>query len=171
MFSVIRLIGENSFDHRHSVHCEGSRLVGANVGGIAHGFTSGEMANEVLVCQHLLGGKCETDGDGQGQSLGHGHHHNGDSNNEGVERVVKDGDVREVVGLDVELDEHHGNEGGRRSRNAHVSNHGGHVVEFFLQGRLVLLLLEVALDDAPLGVSAHGNGEELSRPRRGSAAR
>ena len=152
-------VGEPPPDDRHAVLRQRPRLVAADVGGVAHGLARVEVADEVLVGQHLLGGVGQTDGDGEGQSFGDGDDDDGDADDEGVEGEVEHRHVVQVRRPDDQLDDQHGGEGGQRGRDADVADEGGHGVELLLQRGLLLLLLEVGLDDAPLRVPADGRGD------------
>ena len=148
----------------HLVLRQRPRLVRADVGGVAHGLAGGEVPDEVVVLEHLLGGEGEGDGHGEGEALGDGNDHDGHGDYEGLEDGVEPGafDFGGARADGEQPDDHERREGGAGGCHPHVPDQRRHVVQLLLQRGLRLLALEASLDDAPLRVAADGGDEHVA---------
>mmetsp|Transcript_104588 Transcript_104588/g.293089 ORF Transcript_104588/g.293089 Transcript_104588/m.293089 type:complete len:538 (-) Transcript_104588:654-2267(-) len=168
---LIAFVGKNTTHNGHAILGQGTRLVGADIGGISHRLTCRQVADEILVSKHFLGRKRERDGDRQGQTFWNSNHDDCYTNDKGIKSMMKDTDMLQIFRVDENLDCHHGNEGGRCGTHTDISNHCRHVIKFLLEWGFFLLLLQFALDHAPLGILADGNGHKTTRPSNSGAPR
>mmetsp|Transcript_4081 Transcript_4081/g.6105 ORF Transcript_4081/g.6105 Transcript_4081/m.6105 type:complete len:278 (+) Transcript_4081:1834-2667(+) len=76
--------------HSHLVLRQGSRLIRADVGRIAHRFTSSQHANEALVLVHLLRRIRQGNDHRQWKAFRNGDHHDGHGHDEGIYNALRD---------------------------------------------------------------------------------
>mmetsp|Transcript_4083 Transcript_4083/g.6115 ORF Transcript_4083/g.6115 Transcript_4083/m.6115 type:complete len:278 (+) Transcript_4083:1834-2667(+) len=81
---------EETFHHSHLVLRQGSRLIRADVGRIAHRFTSSQHANEALVLVHLLRRIRQGNDHRQWKAFRNGDHHDGHGHDEGIYNALRD---------------------------------------------------------------------------------
>mmetsp|Transcript_10522 Transcript_10522/g.20431 ORF Transcript_10522/g.20431 Transcript_10522/m.20431 type:complete len:293 (-) Transcript_10522:100-978(-) len=155
--------------HGHSVLCEGSCLIRADLIGTSHGLACLELSDPALLRVHLFDGEQQGDHHRKGETFRDGN--NDHRHHESEEANVFNSDFSGCRSLALLLgcpdgpvgdEEREECEGG--SDQSCNSNLPREVLQFSLQGGGLLFLLELRVELSQLRVCPHSQHQNVSRP-------
>ena len=167
------LAAEVRLDHGHFVLCQRSRLVGADCRRAAHGLARVQVADEVVVPEHLAHRVRECDSDRERKTLRHGDDDDGDRRDDVLGQHVCEREVERLMSAEeVEQElEHKAAKDECGGEDSELGDRVGETAQLLLKRGLLGLRLERHHDCSRLRVGTDGNDEHLPDALEDEAAR